>query len=156
MMAWVVGVGALIVLGVGLALLARRAAAKNLMLLERMRTSGAYHYVQPLFEACRGQRIERVSLRPEAVIVTFFTPVGKRYQCVFEQYGLDPLEAQPLSALAQLAAIDIPELADNRRYFFKRHREPLPGGGDLVWYEYMVQPRYKDSVLRASYDQGVH
>ena len=44
-------------------------------------------------------------------------------------------------------------MTDNRRYFFKDHREPMPGGGIMHWYAYMVQPRYKDEVLRSAYDR---
>lgn len=152
-----------IVAGVAVALLCayiylrlRRAHARQLLLMERMRTSAAYHYVQPLLQACRNQRIERVVLRPEAVTVTFFSPVGKKYQCVFDQHGLDPLSHEPLGALAQLATVELPELSDNSRYFFRPHRDRLENGSFLVWYEYMVQPRYKDNVLRAGYDRRQH
>lgn len=153
MIGWVVLAALAAAALIAVVALVRRANARQLLLMERMRTSVTYHYVRPLFEACRGQRIERISLRPEAVLITFFSPVGKKYQCIFDHYGLDPIEAEPLSALAQLAAVEIPELADNHRYFFKRHRDHLDNGSVLVWYEYMVQSRYKDSVLRASYDR---
>lgn len=153
MSAWVWGILLAAALLTVIALLVRRMSARQLLLMERMRTSGAYHYVQPMLQASRNQRIERISLRPEAVLVTFFSPVGKKYQCIFDHCGLDPLESEPLSALAQLAAVEIPELADNRRYFFKKHRDRLENGSVLVWYEYMVQPKHKDSVLRAGYDR---
>lgn len=122
------------------------------LLQERILTSETFLCVRPMLERCRTLRVERVTLRPDAVIVTLYDPPGKTFKCVFEEHGLDPVEPEPLQALARAAAEVLPMLADNQQYFFKAYREDA---GDLTvrWYEYMIQSDYKDSVLRKRYDR---
>lgn len=122
------------------------------LLQERIRNSEAFMCVRPLLERCRSLRVESIVFRPDAVIVKLFAPPGKTLKCVFEEHGLDEAESEPLMALAQVAAEELPMLKDNRKYFFKAYREDR-GGEVLRWYEYMIQPAYKDSVLRERYDR---
>lgn len=130
----------------------RRIHSRQELLQERIRTSEAYLCVKPLLDRCRTLRVESISFRPHAVIVRLYEPPGKTLKCVFDEHGLDDAEPEPLLALAQAAAEDLPMLADNQRYFFKAYREEV-GGDVLRWYEYMIQPGYKDSVLRGRYDR---
>ena len=131
----------------------RKESRKQELLVERMRQSETYLLIRPMLLACQDKRVERIELRPEAVTVTLFSPPGKKMQLRFEKHGMDPLEPVQLQTLAQLIGIELPEMTDNRRYFFKDHREPMSGGGIMHWYAYMVQPRYKDEVLRSAYDR---
>lgn len=141
----------LIALAVVLARL-RKVHSRQALLHERIRTSETYLCVRPLLERCRTLKVESISFRPGAVIVRLYAPPGKTLKCVFEEHGLDDAEPEPLQALAQVASEDLPMLADNQKYFFKAYREEV--GGDLLrWYEYMIQPGYKDSVLRERYDR---
>lgn len=122
------------------------------LMQERIRTSETYRCLKPLLERCRTLRVERVTLRPEAVTVALYDPAGKTLRCRFEEHGLDPVSPEPLLALAQAVAVDLPMLGDNQRYFFKVYREEA-GDETLRWYEYMIQPDYKDSILRKRYDR---
>ena len=122
------------------------------LLRGRIRNSEAFLCVRPLLERCPTLRVESIVFRPDAVIVKLFTPPGKTLKCVFEEHGLDDAEPEPLMALAQVAAEELPMLGDNRKYFFRAYREEV-GGETLRWYEYMIQPAYKDSVLRERYDR---
>lgn len=142
---------ALAALAVGLARL-RRFHSRQELLQERIRTSGTYLCVRPMLERCRTLRVESISFRPYGVIVKIYDPPGKTLKCVFEEHGLDDAEPEPLMALAQAAATDLPMLQDNQKYFFKAYREEV-GGDVLRWYEYMIQPGYKDKVLRERYDR---
>ena len=130
----------------------RKVHSRQALLQQRIRTSETYLCVRPMLERCRTLKVESISFRPGAVIVKLYAPPGKTMRCVFEEHGLDDVEPEPLQALAQVAAEDLPMLADNQKYFFKAYREEV--GGDLLrWYEYMIQPGYKDSVLRERYDR---
>lgn len=130
----------------------RRYHSRQELLKRRIRTSEAYLCLRPLLDRCRTLRVERISLRPDRVVVTLFDPPGKRLQCVFEEHGLDDMEPAPLAALAQAITAELPMLRDNRRYFFKSYLEDV-GGITLRWYEYMIQSPYKDAVLRERYDR---
>lgn len=142
---------ALIALGVA-AVKFRRYYSRQALLQERIRRSEAYLCVRPLLERCRTLRVERITLRADRVVVTLFDPPGRKLQCVFEEHGLDDMEPEPLLALAQTVTADLPMLGDSQRYFFKTYREDA-GGVLLRWYEYMIQPDYKDAVLRERYDR---
>ena len=141
----------LVALGVALWRL-RRIHSRQALLMDRIRHSETFACVKPLLERCRTLKVESIVFRPDAVIVKLFAPPGKTLRCVFEEHGLDEAGPEPLLALAQVAAEELPELGDNRKYFFKAYREEL-GGEVLRWYEYMIQPGYKDSVLRERYDR---
>ena len=130
----------------------KRFHSRQELLQERIRTSETYRCVRPLIERCRKLRVERIALRPEGVTVTLFDPPGKVLRCTFEEHGLDEVAPEPLQALAKAFAIELPMLADNQQYFCKIHRE-VAGDETLRWYEYMIQPAYKDSVLRQRYDK---
>ena len=150
---WLLFFGVLVVLALAITLLRmRRVHSRQDLLQERIRDSEAFLCVRPLLERCRTLRVESIIFRPDAVIVKLFNPPGKTLKCVFEEHGLDDAEPEPLMALAQAAAEELPMLQDNRKYFFRAYREEV-GGDVLRWYEYMIQPAYKDSVLRERYDR---
>lgn len=130
----------------------RRVYERRSMLQQRIRDSETYLCVRPLLERCRKLKVESIIFRPDAVVVKLFNPPGKTLKCVFEEHGLDDVEPEPLAALAQIAGDELPMLKDNRQYFFRAYREEV-GGDVLRWYEYMIQPAYKDSVLRERYDR---
>lgn len=150
---WLLFVGTLVVIGLAAALVRmRRVHSRQDLLQERIRDSEAFLCVKPLLERCRTLRVESIVFRPDAVVVKLFAPPGKTLKCVFEEHGLDEAEPEPLMALAQAVVDELPMLGDNRKYFFKAYREEV-GGEVLRWYEYMIQPAYKDSVLRERYDR---
>ena len=130
----------------------RRIHSRQALLAQRIRHSETFVCVKPLLERCHTLKVESIVFRPDAVIVKLFALPGKTLKCVFEEHGLDEVGPEPLLALAQVAAEELPELGENRKYFFKAYREDR-GGENLHWYEYMIQPAYKDSVLRERYDR---
>lgn len=130
----------------------RRESKRQALLLERMRTTQAFQAVIPILRQCASKYVERVEIRPEAVRITLFQPPRQVVSCAFEQHDLDPLDPVPLEALAQLVTAELPGLGDNRRYFFKLHRERV-GDSQVRWYEYMIQPDYKSRVMRTAYDK---
>ena len=147
------GAGLLAVTGLAAAVVRlRRIHDRQTLLRERILRSETFLCVRPMLERCRTLRVESIVFRPDAVIVKLFTPPGKTLKCAFEEHGLDEAEPEPLQALALAAQEVLPMLADNQRYFFKAYREET-GGDVLRWYEYMIQPGYKDSVLRERYDR---
>ena len=138
--------------GVALAmLLLRRYDHRQDLLQSRLRSLKTYQYVQPLIERCRTLHVETITLRPEGITVTLFDPPGKSLRYVFEEHGLDEVAPEPLQGLAQAFALDLPELGKPRQYSFRSYREQT-GDETVRWYEYMIQPKYKDSILRQRYD----
>lgn len=153
MSGWLLFFGVLVAAGLAVALKRmRRAHSRQDLLQERIRDSEVFLCVKPLLERCRTLRVESIVFRPDAVIVKLFNPPGKTLRCVFDEHGLDDAEPEPLMALAQAAGEELPMLLDNRKYFFRAYKEEA-GGEVLRWYEYMIQPAYKDSVLRERYDR---
>lgn len=147
----VAGLLLLLALGAGLLLYLRRESARQELLVKRMSTSKAYRGVQQMLRMCPSQRVERVELRPEAVTVTLYPQPNEQQVYDFEAHDMDALEPVQLAALAQLVTADLPMLGDNRKYCFRQHRERV-GDAMVRWYAYMIQPAYKDQVLRAAYD----
>lgn len=152
MNAWVIALAAVALASLTALVCLRHARDRRTLLLQRVRTSRTYLCVRPMLEACESLPVERVVLRPDGVTVTLFDPPGKTLSCVFEQHGLDDAAPEPLLALSQAVAEDFPILGDNQRYFFKAHQEN-DGDEVLRWYEYMVQPGYKNAVQRRRYDR---
>lgn len=141
-----------------LALVTRKLRLRHMnenVLMERVRTSAMYSRLYPVLERCRQWCIERIIIRPEEVRIVLYKPMNRTYRFLFEQHGIDPVD-QPaaLQALAQAIALDVPCLADPKNYYFRIHTAPRDGGGSYRWYEYAVQPDYKDMMQRAWYDQG--
>ncbi len=131
----------------------QRRQQRSDLLMGRMRTSAMYSRLYPVLEECNQCCIERVLIRPEEVRIVLYQPMNRTFRFVFENYGLDPVD-QPvaLQALAQAIAIDVPCLGDTSKYYFSTHTAPRDGGGMFRWYEYAVQPDFKDRMLRAWYD----
>ncbi|MBQ8555955.1 MAG: hypothetical protein IJ438_08790 [Clostridia bacterium] len=127
--------------------------ARESMLMERVRTSAMYSRLYPVLDRCCQCCIERIIIRPEEVRIVLYKPMNRTYRFVFEDHGIDPVD-QPaaLQALSQAVALDVPCLADPNHYYFRVHTAPRDGGGNYRWYEYAVQPDYKDMMLRAWYD----
>ncbi len=129
-------------------------AQRDATLMARMRTSAMYARLYPVLLKCRDCCVERIVIRPEEVRIVLFKPANRTFRFVFEEYGLDPVERPAaLKALSQAIARDVPVLADHAKYYTSTHSSPRDGGGSYHWYEYTVQLDYKDTVLRALYDQ---
>ena len=125
-------------------------------LMARVRTSPLYARLYPLLEQCRKQDVETVVIRPEEVRITLYRPTKKTIRFIFAEYGFDPVDQPPaLLALSQAVAADLECLNDPRRYFSSTHTEPRDAGGVFRWYQYQIQPDYKDQTQRAWYDSNV-
>lgn len=123
-------------------------------LLERVRSSALYTRLYPLLDKCGGCCIEQVMIRPEEVRIRLYKPMNRTIRFVFTEHGLDPVDQpQTLKALARAISLDVECLGDPKRYFFLERSAPRDVGGRDQWFEYNVQPDYKDVMLRAWYDQ---
>lgn len=123
--------------------------------MERMRSSEMYVRLYPVLVKCRECCVERILIRPEEVRIVLYKPMNRVYAYNFEAHGLDPVDRPAaLRALAQAISLDVPVLADPKKYYFSTHTSPRDGGGSYHWYEYAVQIPYKDVMLRAWYDHA--
>jgi len=123
-------------------------------LIERVRTSAMYTRLYPLLEKCGECCIEQVMVRPEEVRITLYKPMNRTIRFMFAEHGLDPVEQpEALRALSRAIALDVECLADPDKYFYLERTAPRDAGGRDQWYEYNVQPDFKDVMLRAWYDQ---
>lgn len=127
---------------------------RETVLLERVRTSALYTRIYPILEKSALCCIEQVVIRGEELRIVLYKPMNYVTRFVFEEHGLDPVD-QPatLKALAHAIAVDVPVLSDRSKFFFLERSAPRDIGGRDIWYEYNVQPDYKDQMLRAWYDQ---
>ena len=122
---------------------------------EPMRPSQMYVRLYPVLVKCRECCVERILIRPEEVRIILYKPMNRECRFIFEEHGLDPVDRPAaLRALAQAIALDVPMLADPKKYYFSTHTAPREFGGSYHWYEYAVQLPYKDVMLRAWYDRA--
>lgn len=121
---------------------------------ERVRTSAMYRQLYPVLEMCEQCCIEQVLIRETEVRISLYKPMNRQVRFVFEEHGLDAVDQpQTLKALARAVALDVPRLADPGKFYFVTRSAPRDVGRRDVWYEYNVQPDYKDVMLRAWYDK---
>ena len=127
---------------------------RDTALIGRVRTSALYTRLYPLLEQCDECCIEQVLIRAEEVRITLYKPMNRVVRFVFEEQGLDPLDQpQTLRALSRAVALDVACLGDPRKFYYVEKTAPRDVGEKDRWYEYNVQPDYKDQMLRAWYDQ---
>ena len=83
-----------------------------------------------------------------------FRPYKEVIRFSYAAHGLDDVEnTEVLQALAQALAVDVPMLDDPKKFWFTRRSAPMDVGHRDVWFEYNVQPEYRDDLLRAAYDK---
>ena len=127
---------------------------RDTALMERVRTSALYTRLYPLLEKCDECCIEQVMIRAEEVRITLYKPMNRVVRFVFEEKGIDPVDQpQTLRALSRAIAMDVECLGDTDKFYYVEKSAPRDVGAKDVWYEYNVQPDYKDQMLRAWYDQ---
>lgn len=118
-------------------------------LVARVRRSELYGHLYPELLRAGSRAVETVTIRPEAMAIRFLRPTGDTHVCTFESLGFDPMEQEPLYALAQAVAVDLPCLRDPDAYLFVTRQEHHPDGTPWCWYQYAIQTDYKDELLRA-------
>lgn len=121
--------------------------------VKRIRSSDLYGHLYPLLLRCGRRRVESIAVQPDGVCIRLYAPAGRILHYTFEKHGFDPLEQEPLLALAQAIAVDLPLLRDSARYTFRTHTFNLDNGEKARWYEYMICTEYKDSMIRAMYSE---
>lgn len=119
--------------------------------VRRIRSSDLYGHLYPLLLRCNRRSVESITVRPEEVCIRLFAPAGRTLHYTFEKHGFDPLEQEPLFALAQAIAVDLPLLRDTDRYGFHTHTFLMNNGEKARFYEYLIHTDYKDALLRADY-----
>lgn len=123
-------------------------------LVERVRTSALYSRLYPLLERCNDCCIEQVLIRAEEIRITLYKPTNRTVRFVMEEHGLDPVDQpETLRALASAISLDVECLGDPKRFYFVPRAVKDDVGATVCWYEYNVQPDFKDQMLRAWYDQ---
>lgn len=118
-------------------------------LVVRMRKSEVYGHLYPVLLKCRKRPVETVTIRPEGIGIRLLHPVGETIRCTFESIGRDNMDQEPLYALAQAVAVDLPQVREHQHYTFITHREQQPGGASWRWYEYSITTKHKDEMMRA-------
>lgn len=118
-------------------------------LVARVRQSELYGHLYPELQRSEERMIETIIVRPEQLSIRYLLPVGDVKVCTFDAIGFDPVEQEPLYALAQAIAVDVPQLRDHRDYHFITHTEHKPDGTVWHWYEYGITTDCKDELLRS-------
>lgn len=134
--------------GVWLAVRARQAHERQRLLVSRLRKSEIYGHIYPELLRAGRRAVETVTIHPEGVSLRFLQPVGDTRTCSFEALGFDPMEQEPLHALAHAVAIDLPCLCDPNCYTLVTRHERRPNGDTWCWYEYAISTAYKDELMR--------
>ena len=148
---------ALMLLAAGLFCLLRgmqfRRDQENAM-IERVRTTALYRQLYPLLEPVENCCVEQVRIRREEFTIRFFRPMNEQVRFNYAAQGLDTVENEVvLTALAKALPQDVPSLNDPHKFWFVRKSAPRDMGRRDVWFEYNVQPAYRDEMLRAWYDR---
>ena len=125
-----------------------------LTMAERVRTTALYRQLYPVLRECEGRCVEQIMLRRSEVVIRMFRPYKEVIRFSYAAHGLDNVEnTDVLQALAQALAVDVPMLDDPKKFWFTRKSAPMDVGRQDVWFEYNVQPAYRDDLLRAAYDR---
>lgn len=152
---WLIPVLAVLAAGVFLCWHAMRNRHEMAVTLaERVRTTALYRQLYPILQECEGRCVEQIKLRRTEVVIRMFRPYKEVIRFGYAAHGLDEVEnTDVLQALAQALAVDVPMLDDPKKFWFVRKSAPMDVGSREVWFEYNVQPAYRDDLLRASYDR---
>ena len=120
----------------------------------RVRTTTLYRKLLPAISDYEDACIEQILIRREEVTVRLFKPVRKVVRFNFAAHGLTPVDnPDVLQALASAIGQDMPSLEDRSKFWFARRSAERDLGQKDVWYEYNVQPAFRDLQLRAAYDR---
>lgn len=123
-------------------------------LIRRVRTTTLYRRLLPLIRHYEGRCVEQIIIRREEVTLSLYRPMRTKIRFNYAAHGLDVVDRpDTLQALARALAVDAPSLDDRNKYWFVRRSAARDLGEPDVWYEYNVQPAYRDTMLRASYDR---
>ncbi|MBQ2954462.1 MAG: hypothetical protein IJE07_13105 [Clostridia bacterium] len=148
---------ALVAAAAVLYVLRRIAANRNeqeRMLMERVRTTALYRAFYPTLQRCERCCVEQILIRREEITIRMFRPMNEVVRFNFAARALEPVDnPAALQALARAMAMDSPMLDDPDKFWFVRKRSARDVGQPDVWYEYNVQPAYRDTMLRAWYDR---
>ena len=128
-----------------------RERKRQASLVRKIRATELYGHLYPLLIRCDRHCVESVELRAGEMVIRTCLPAGRCLRYDFERHGFDLLPPDPLYALAQAVAVDMPTLRDQERYHFRTHTLQKPSGGRERWYEYVIRIGCKDDILRAAY-----
>ncbi len=123
-------------------------------LIERVRTTALYRQLYPTLELCENCCVEQVLIRQEEITIRLYRPMNEQVRFNYAAQGLDPVQSETvLTALAKALPMDVPSLNDPEKFWFVRRSAPRDMGQRDVWFEYNVQPAYRDEMLRSWYDR---
>lgn len=142
----------------GALLLTRRIIAnrqeRESLLIERVRTTALYREFYPMLEMIGQCCVEQILIRREEITIRMYRPMNEVVRFNFAARSLEPVEnPEALQALARALAVDAPILDDPDKFWFVRKTAPRDVGQGDVWFEYNVQPRHRDEMLRSWYDR---
>ena len=125
-------------------------------LADRMRTTTLYKQLLPVISDYEDGCVEQILIRSEEVAIRLFKPARKVVRFNFSAHGIPPVEnPDALQALARALPQDLPSLDDPSKFWFARRTANRDLKTKDVWYEYNVQPAFRDLQLRAAYDKIV-
>lgn len=127
---------------------------RDAAMVERVRTTALYRQLFPTLEMCENCCVEQILIRREEITIRMYRPMNEVVRFNFPAQGLDTVDRpEVLQALAKAMAVDVPSLDDPDKFWFVRKTAPRDLGQQDIWFEYNVQPAYRDVMLRAWYDR---
>lgn len=134
---------------VGLALLLREHARQSHQLqdMHKMRGSRLYEEIYAIVEAVRRSDLDEVRIERDRVSFFSIYPPGKIADFDLQKAGFPPLNNERAYALAQVLAMDIPQLQSSRNYEFRRYKEMRPNGSANEIYIFTAKKAYKAEVM---------
>ena len=153
---WVICV-ALAVLGLALLWHEHIRQSHQLLAMRKMRGSKLYEELYAIVESVRERDLDEVRIERDRISFFSIYPPGKIADFDLQKAGYHPLDNQRAFALAQVLAMDIPQLQSSRNYDFRRYKEMRPNGAANEIYVFTVRKAYKAEVMahrtRMNYDR---
>ncbi len=132
----------------------RKKQKAECLLVERVRTTDAYQSLYPVLRTASRCCVDRVIIRRNEVRIVLFRPMNTVCRFIFEERGFDPIADQRvLHALALAISVDMEQLRDEHNYSFAVREETTLNSQRDVWFEYNIQPRYKDMMTKRWYQK---
>ena len=127
---------------------------RDRMLMERVHTTALYRAFYPTLKRSAQCCVEQILIRRGEITIRMFRPMNEVVRFNFAAQGLEQVDNPlALQALARALAMDNPALDDPAKFWFVRRTARRDVGQPDVWYEYNVQPAYRDAMLRSWYDR---
>lgn len=126
-----------------------RRRAHQLLAMQRMRSSSMYADLYTLVAYVRDRDLDEVRIERDRVIFFGMFPPGRLSEFRLSTGGYRYLSPRRIQALAQVLAMDIPQLQSARDYRLRHFRVMRPNGMTDDAYAFIARSAYKSRVLSA-------